>query len=392
LSTRDLYKSYELRGQVAIAGVAESALGIVPDRTVLSLQMEAAQAALADAGMDKSEIDGLYVSGYGYTERHALLLAEYLGLTPSYVDDTNLGGSGFVAAVERAGAAIRAGLCSTVLITYGSTQRSSATRKLAGRPPEWGYQFEMPYGAMMPITGYALAAQRHMELYGTTLAHLAEVAVAARKWAQLNPKAFKREPLLLEKVMSSPVISSPLRIADCCLVTDGGGAVIVTRADRARQLPKPPVYLLGSGTSLSHEHISQMTQVTETGAIQSGRLAFARAGLKPTAVDVTQIYDSFTITVLLSLEDLGFCPKGTAGEFVANQRTAPGGQFPLNTSGGGLSYTHPGMFGIFLIIEAVRQLRGECGERQVPNAGTALCHGTGVQLSTASTLLLGRDG
>lgn len=387
----DLYRSYDLRGRVCIAGVAESALGVVPDRTVLSLQMEAAKAALDDAGMELAEVDGLYVAGYPYAERQAVLVAEYLGIRPVYLDDTNLGGCGFLAAVERAGAAIRAGLCRTVLILYGSTQRSSATRKLAGRPPDWGYQFEMPCGPMMPLTAYALAAQRHAHLYGTTPEQLAEVAVATRKWAALNPRAFKREPLSLEEVMNSRVISSPLRVSDCCLVTDGGGAVLVTGAERARQLRQPPVYLLGSGAAITHEHISQMPEITETAARQSGSLAFARAGLSPADVDVTQIYDSFTITVLLSLEDLGFCAKGEAGRFVAGQRTAPGGGFPLNTSGGGLSYTHPGMFGIFLIVEAVRQLRGEAGDRQVPRAGTALCHGTGGQLSTAATLLLGRD-
>lgn len=391
MTSTDLYRSYTLRGKIAIAGVAESALGVLPDRTVLSLQMEAAREAMADAGLEPLEIDGLFVSGYPYTERQAVLVAEYLGLRPRYLDDTNLGGAGFVAAVERAGAAIQAGLCNTVLITYGSTQRSSGTRKLAGRPPDWGYQFEMPYGPMMPLTGYALAAQRHMHLYGTTLEQLAEVAVATRKWAQRNPKALRRDPLTIEDVMASPVISSPLRVADCCLVTDGGGAVIVTSAERARSLRKPPVYVLGSGTAMTHEHISQMPEITETAARESGRLAFARAGLTPKDVDVTEIYDSFTITVLLSLEDLGFCAKGEGGRFVSGQRTAPGGEFPLNTSGGGLSYTHPGMFGIFLIIEAVRQLRGECGDRQVPGAATALCHGTGGQLNTAATLLLGRD-
>jgi len=391
LSVHDLYQSYDLRGRVCIAGVAESELGITPHRTVLSLQMEAAQAALADAGIDKSEVDGLMVSGYPYAVRPAVLVAEYLGLQPTYLDGTDLGGSGFEAAVERAGAAIRAGLCKTVLICYGSTQFSSKTRSLGGQPPALNYQYEVPYGPTIPLSGYAMAANRHMHLYGTTSEQLAEIAVATRQWAMRNPKAMRRTPLSVQEVLDSPLISTPLRGLDCCMVTDGGGAVVVTSAERARLLPKAPIYLLGSGTTLTHEAITNMPELTETAARESGLLAYARAGLSPKEIDVTQIYDSFTITVLMSLEDLGFCPKGEGGRFVSGGRIAPGGSFPLNTSGGGLSYCHPGMFGIFLLIEAVRQLRGECGDRQVANAATALCHGTGGQLSTASTVLLGRE-
>jgi len=391
VSNRDLYSAYDLRGQVCIAGVAESELGRTPHRTVLSLQMEAAAAALADAGMDKAEVDGIMVSGYPYAERQAVLVAECLGIRPAFIDSTNIGGSGFEAAVERAGAAIRAGLCNTVLICYGSTQYSSKTRSLGGRAPEFSYQFEVPYGPALPLSGYALAATRHMHLYGTTSEQLAEVAVAARQWAALNPKAIKRTPLTVAEVLASPVISTPLHGLDCCLVTDGGGAVIVTSAERARALPKAPVYVLGTGTAMTHEAITNMPELTETAARESGRLAFARAGLTLAQIDVVQIYDSFTITVLLSLEDLGFCAKGEGGRFCSGGRLAPGGEFPLNTSGGGLSYCHPGMFGIFLLIEAVRQLRGECGERQVPGVSLALAHGTGGQLSTAATVILGRE-
>ena len=384
--------SWGLRGATAIAGVAESALGRTPDRTVFSLQMEAAIAALADAGMDRSEIDGLMVSGFPYTERQVPAVAEYLGIEPLWSDGTNFGGSGFEAAVERAGAAITSGLCGAVLITYGSTQYSSRTRGLSARAPEYQYQFEVPFGPLIPISGYALAATRHMHLYGTTSEQLAEVAVAARAWAALNPKAARRTPpLTVSDVVNAPFVSSPLHGLDCCLVTDGGGAVIVTSAERAKALPKPVVYVLGTGTALTHEAISSMPDLTVTAAKRSGALAFERAGLRPSDVDVAQLYDSFTITVLLSLEDLGFCEKGEAGPFVSGGRIAPGGSFPLNTSGGGLSYTHPGMFGIFLLIEAVRQLRGECGERQVPRARVALAHGTGGQLSTASTVILGLD-
>lgn len=382
---------YTLRGQVAIVGVAESALGKTPDRTVLSLQQEAALGALDDAGLALSDVDGLFVSGYQYAERPAVLTAEYLGIQPRYLESTNLGGSGFVAAVERAGAAIAAGLCETVLICYGSTQYSSRTRALGGRPPEWSYQFEVPHGPALPLSAYALAATRHMYLYGTTSEQLAEVAVAARQWAMRNPKALRRAPLTVDEVLASPLISSPLRGLDCCLVTDGGGAVVVTSAERARTLRRQPVYLLGSGIATTHEAITNMPELTETPARASGALAFARAGVRPHEVDVVEVYDSFTITVILTLEDLGFCRTGEGGAFVSGGRIAPDGDFPLNTSGGGLSYTHPGMFGIFLLIEAVRQLRSDCGERQVANARTALCHGTGGQLSTAATVILGRE-
>ena len=230
-----------------------------------------------------------------------------------------------------------------------------------------------------------------MHLYGTTAEQLAAVAVAARKWAMVNPKALRRTPLTVAEVLASPMISTPLHALDCCLLTDGGGAVVVTSAERVRSLPKPPIYVLGSGATQTHEAITNMPELTETAARLSGQLAYGRAGMKPGDMDVVQIYDSFTITVLLSLEDLGFCGKGEGGAFVLDGRIAPSGPFPLNTSGGGLSYCHPGMFGIFLMIEAVRQLRGECGERQVPGAATALCHGTGGQLSTAATLILGRE-
>jgi acetyl-CoA acetyltransferase len=382
---------YGLRGAVALVGAAESALGKTPDRTVLSLQQEAALAAVADAGLTMADVDGLFVSGYPYAERPAVLAAEYMGLRPTYLESTNLGGSGFVAAVERAGAAIAAGVCETVLITYGSTQYSSRTRSLSGRPPEWSYQFEVPHGPALPLSGYALAATRHMHLYGTTSEQLAEVAVAARGWAARNPKALRRTPLTVKDVLDSPLISSPLHGLDCCLVTDGGGAVVVTSAERAKTLPKKPVYLLGSGTATTHEAITSMPEITETAARASGALAFARAGMRPVDVDVVEVYDSFTITVVLTLEDLGFCAKGEGGAFVSDGRIAPGGAFPLNTSGGGLSYTHPGMFGVFLLIEAVRQLRGEAGARQVNGARTALCHGTGGQLSTAATVILGLD-
>lgn len=378
-------------GAAAIVGVAESDLGSVPDKTVLHLQAQAASRALADAGLTKADVDAHFTAGIGGL--YSLQVTEYLGLRPRYIDSTAVGGSSFVIHVEHAAAAIAAGLCQVALITYGSTQRSDRSRRLGGRTDrvERQTQFEAPYGPLLPISAYAMAAQRHMHEYGTTSEQLASIAVQTRQWAQMNPVAFVREPLTIADVLASPLISSPLHVLDCCLVTDGGGAVVITTAERAADLAKPPVYLLGSAEYSTHNGISQMPDLTLTGASITGPLAFARAGLTPADVDVAEIYDSFTITVLLTLEALGFCPRGEGGPFVAEGRLGPGGTLPTNTNGGGLSYCHPGMYGIFTVIEAVRQLRGECGPRQVANARVALCHGTGGVLSSHGTLLLGRE-
>jgi len=265
--------------------------------------------------------------------------------------------------------------------------RSFAT----GAPQEPEEQFEIPYGQWVPIPTYALAAQRHMYQYGTTSAQLAEIAVAARKWASLNPLAAMRDPLSIEDVLASPMMSTPLRLRDCCLVNDGGGAVIVTTAERAVNLSKKPVWILGCGESHTHRSITGMPDLTVTPAKFSGQRAFSMAGLSPSDIDVLELYDSFTITVLLQLEDLGFCPKGEGGRFVEGQRLAPGGLQPANTGGGGLSCLHTGMFGIFLLIEAARQLRGECGDRQVRDAKTALCNGIGGSLASSGTIILGVD-
>lgn len=378
-------------GAVAIVGVAESDLGSVPDKSVLQLHAQAAARALADAGLRKSDVDAHLTAGV--SGLYGMQVAEYLGIRPHYTDSTAIGGSSFVVHVEHAMAAIAAGLCQVALITYGSTQRSDRSRRLGGREStfERQAQFELPYGPLLPIGAYALAAQRHMYQYGTTSEQLAAIAVQTRRWAQMNPVAFVRDPLTIEDVLASPLMSSPLHVLDCCLVTDGGGAVVVTSAARAADLPKPPVYVLGSAEGHTHNGISQMPDLTLTGAAITGPRAFARAGLTPADVDVVEVYDSFTITVLLTLEALGLCPRGEGGAFVAEGRLGPGGSLPTNTNGGGLSYCHPGMYGIFTVIEAVRQLRDECGPRQVPNARIALCHGTGGVLSSHGTLLLGHE-
>ncbi len=374
----------------AIVGVAESDLGETPGKTVLQLQAQAAKAALEDAGLGIGEVDALFTAG-NWAWSTTLMLAEYLGIQPSYVDGTNIGGSSFEAHVGHALAGIEAGRFEVALITYGSTQRSDRSRNPPMPYATLVEQFERPYGLPAPVGAYALAAMRHMHQYGTTSEQLAEIAVATRKWAMMNEKAMMRTPLTIEDVLNSRWIAEPLHLLDCCLVTDGGGSVVVAAAKRASSARKKPVWVLGHGETLTHYGITNMPDLTVTGAVQSGRAALSMAGVRHDEIDVVEVYDSFTITVLLTLEALGFCQPGEGGTFVSNQRTAPGGSFPLNTNGGGLSYTHPGMYGIFLLIEATRQLRGECGPRQVADARIALAHGTGGVLSSAATIILGRD-
>jgi acetyl-CoA acetyltransferase len=252
-------------------------------------------------------------------------------------------------------------------------------------------EWEMPYALQGPVGGYALAASRHMAEYGTTPEQLATIAVRTREWACLNPRARYQEPITVDDVLASGMIASPLHKLDCCLVTDGAGAFIVTSAERARDLRKPPVYVLGAATAHTHMTISQMPDLATTPGALSGPRAFQMAGVKPGDVDVLMGYDSFTITQLLHFEDLGFCAKGEGGPFVESTDTGPGGTLPTNTNGGGLSYTHPGMYGMFLVVEAVRQLRGECGPRQVPDAAIAVAHGSGMVLSCMSTAVLGTE-
>ncbi|WP_433413050.1 acetyl-CoA acetyltransferase [Microtetraspora malaysiensis] len=377
---------------VAIAGAAESDLGVT-GKSILTLQAQAVTRALADAGLSLADVDGLATSGV--SRFSATQLADYLGIQPVWTESTFAGGCAFEMYVARAAQAIEAGQCRTVVISYGSNQRSARSRSLAGviedHTPE--AQFETPYGPLYPFSYYAMAAQRYLHCYGAGRESLAEVAVAAREWALLNPKAFRygAGPLTADDVLSAPMVSSPLTTADACLVTDGGGAVVVTSLERARDLPRPPIRVLGYGECVTNTSMTSGDDLTVTGAVRSGQAAFARSELTVADVDVAQIYDSFTITVLLTLEGLGFCGAGEAGAFVSDGRIRPGGAFPLNTSGGGLSYSHPGQFGLLLIVEAVRQLRGECGPRQVEGAEVALAHGTGGILSAHATVLLGVD-
>ena len=380
-----------MSANTAIVGAAESDLGVT-NASILTLQSQAITRALADAGLSLSDVDGLATSGV--SRFSATQVADYLGIQPSWSDSTFAGGSAYEMYIARASQAIAAGQASTIVISFASNQRSARSRSLGGvvetHTPE--AQFESPYGPLFPLSYYAMAAQRYMHDYGATRADLAQVAVLAREWALLNPKAFRYDagPLTVDEVLAAPMISSPLTTADCCLVTDGGGAVVVTSLERARDLAKPPVQILGYGESTTNTSMSQVP-LLPTGAVASGKAAFSRAGLSPSDVDVVALYDSFTITVLLSLEALGFCEPGEAASLVASDRVRPGGDIPLNTSGGGLSYCHPGQYGVLLLVEAVRQLRGEAGARQVSNPQVALAHGTGGILSTHATVLLGVD-
>ncbi|MQA95218.1 MAG: thiolase [Streptosporangiales bacterium] len=378
------------RRRAAIAGVAESDLGKTPQHTVLSQQAQAATAALKESGLGFGDVDALFCAGnMGFAPPMAM--AEYLGLQVDWLDGTNIGGSSFEAHVGHAAAAIEAGMIDVALITYGSTQRTDRSRGAAG-PATLGSQFERPYGLPMPVGAYALAAMRHMHSYGTTSEQLAEIAVSARDWALLNPKAFHHGSgkLTVDDVLASGFIAEPLHKLDCCLVTDGGGAVVMVAEDRWADLAVRPVEVLGHAETSTHAQISEMPDVTVTGAARSGPEALKRAGVSHADIDLLAIYDSFTITVLMTLESLGFCKPGEGADFVAGGRTGPGGEIPMNTNGGGLSYCHPGMYGIFLLIEAARQLRGECGDRQVDGAELALVNGTGGVLSSTSTVILGR--
>ena len=379
-----------MRGRVAIVGVAESdEMGKLPHKSAFALHAEAARNALADAGLTKSDVDAVFSAGLWMAGE----TAEYLGIRPRYADGTQIGGCSFLAHVQHAMAAIDAGVCEVALVTHGESGASRVG--MPGTrfgPDSTRLQYEAPFGLAGPPTGYALAAARHMHEFGTTSEQLAALAVSTRKWAQLNPKAMMRDPLTVEQVLASRMIAWPLRLLDCCLVTDAGGAVVVTSAERAKDLKKKPVYVLGSGEATTHVMVSQMPDFARWDAARmSGERAFAMSGVTHADVDVAMFYDAFTIVPVMGLEATGFCKPGEGGAFVSGGRTAPGGAFPMNTNGGGLSYQHTGMYGIFTIIEAVRQLRGECGPRQVADAKTAICHGLGGMFSSAATLLLGTE-
>jgi acetyl-CoA acetyltransferase len=372
-----------LRGETAVVGVGLTEFGGLPGHTHMEIMAKAIDKAITDAGIHKDEIDGIFSANF-VEMLTPLTVAEYLGINPTYMDGTNTGGSVFVNSMQSAAAALSLGLCNVALICYGS---NSATGPFT-HPPAM-HTVEDVYRPRNPITPYALAANRHMHEFGTTREQLAEVAVSARAWAQLNPAATMRDPLSVEDVVNARMIVDPLGKFDCCLISDGGAAMIMVRKDRAQDFPKKPVYMLGVGSRTDHNLISCMPDLTTTAAKEAAAAAFSMAGVTPADIDVVELYDAFTINTILFLEDMGFCEKGEGGAFVSNGNIAPGGSLPVNTNGGGLSCVHPGMYGMFLMIEAVQQLRGECGERQVDNAKLAACNGSGGFLASQVSAIFG---
>jgi acetyl-CoA acetyltransferase len=381
------------RGGVAIVGVGTAGMGEARGFSDIELLALAARAAVQDAGLTLKDIDGLATANIS-SAVWPQNVVEYLQLRPRFVEGTNIGGAAFVQQLQPIAHALLAGDCDAVLVCYGSAQRSSRRSRrdmLQARATLDPFPYEAPYKPFIPPSSYALMASRHMYQYGTTRAQLAEVAVSARKWAQRNPEAFLRTPLSVEDVLAAPMISDPFTAHDCCVVSDGAAAFVVVRADAARDRPHTPVHLLSCASAVWHRQVSSMHDLTVTPAAESGPRAFAAAGLAPSDIDVVQLYDAFTINTILFLEDLGFCPKGEGGPFVSGGRIAPGGSLPVNTNGGGLSGVHPNMYGAFAVVEAVRQLRGGCGERQVPGARTALVHGNGgVAAGGQATAILAR--
>ena len=371
-------------GATAIVGAATFGIGTMPGWSSIELAARAGLDALQNAGLALAEVDGLF--GCLPDDMFAgLSLAEHYGLQPRFTDCNRTGGSAPMSHLITAAALIDLGVIDVALLVFGSNQRSAGGALSTPARPS---AYEAPYRPIFPLTGYALAAARHMHDYGTTREQLAAVAVSARQWASTNPEAVERGPLLIADCLASRMISDPLTKADCCLVTDGAAAIVLTSAARARDCRSVPVGLLGAATATDHHAISSMPDLTTTAAADSGPRAMAMAGIRQDAIDVVQLYDAFTINTILFLEDLGFCAKGEGGPFVASGAIAPGGSLPVNTNGGGLSYCHPGMYGLFAIVEAVRQLRGDAAN-PIAGAELALAHGNGGTLSSQATVIIG---
>jgi acetyl-CoA acetyltransferase len=379
-------------GAVAIAGVALSDVGRVDDKGPYELIAQASRRALADAGLTPGDVDGLASTGQGTLP--PVDVGEYLGLRPRWIDSTAVGGASWEVMAAHAADAITAGHADVVLLTYGSTARSDLRKGLRGANIHWGargpLQWEAPYGHTL-VSKYAMAARRHMHAYGTTIEQLAEIAVSARFNAADNAQAYYRDPITIDDVLDGPMIADPFTKLHCCIRSDGGAAAVLVSAERAKDLRSKPVWVLGTGETTSHMLTSQWDDLTVGPASVSGPLAFARAGLTPADVDVAEIYDAFTYMLLLTMEDLGFCPKGDGGAFVESGALRLGGDLPTNTDGGGLSACHPGQRGLFLLVEAARQLRGDCGPRQVPDAKIACVSGTGGWFCSSGTVILGAE-
>ncbi|MET0199453.1 MAG: thiolase [Rhodococcus fascians] len=373
-------------GTVIVGAAETDEIGVLPDHSTLKLHTEAARNALADCGLTIGDVDGIA----GVSMPGPLSVAHSLGITPRWMDTTSVGGTSFLTHVRHAVAALESGQCSVVLITHGESGRSRVgAPAYAPDPASLPGQFEAPYGVTGPPSRFTLPFLRFMKETGTEARHLADVAVAQRKWAGLNPRAKFRDPITVDDVQNSPVIAWPFHLLECCLVTDGGGALVLTTAERARDLEVRPVHVLGTGEGYEGPGISMMEDFTSfKGFKNSGADAFRSAGLSTSDIDHVMIYDAFAHLPLYGLEDLGFVGRGDAGEFVREGNTAPGGTLPVNTNGGGLSYTHTGMYGMFAILESVRQLRGTAAA-QVDGVRTSLVQGNGGMFAAGATLILG---
>jgi acetyl-CoA acetyltransferase/uncharacterized OB-fold protein len=388
------------RPVAAVVGAAESAvLGKLPGTSRLALHADAARRALADAGIKLSQVDGVFSTVAGPNE-----LSEYMGLVPRYVDSTSVGGCSYMVMVRHAAAAIAAGYCSVALIVHGESGKSRIDTQLEVAPASPAGQFEAPFGTAAAPTTFSLPVLRHFHQYGTTKLQMSHVPAATREWALLNPKAIAHEAgrITPEDVMASRMVCYPYNLLDCCLVADGGGALVLVAADRARDFPHPPVYVLGSGEATAHRQVAMMRDFTVADAsVLSGRQAFDEAGLTTRDIDHLMLYDAFSFTPMMFLEDLGFVARGESGPFLSQTTrgadgvlrypTGPGGKLPMNTNGGGLSYCHTGRYGMFALLEAVYQLRGEAGARQVQGLKTSLVHGPGRQFAAAGTVIFGNQ-
>ena len=372
-------------GSIAIVGAAETTeLGVIPHMSQIQLHADAALNALRDAGLKPSDIDGVACAGEVPTN-----VAHYLGIEPKWVDGTAVGGCSFMLHVRHAAGAISAGLCKTVLITHGESGRSRIGAIPRSVPPaSLNGQFEAPFGTLGPPTMFTIPVLRYLKTYGVTQEQLAMVAVVQREWAARNPRAMMKDLVTVADVLNSRMIAYPFRLLMCCLVTDGGGALVLAAAERARDLPQKPVYILGTGESVEGPLISQMEDFTSSRAFRvAGKQAFDSAGIKPADVDHLMVYDAFAHLPLYGLEDLGFVKRGEAAAFIAERNTAPGGKLPLNTNGGGLSYTHTGMYGMFALQETVRQVRGTA-PAQVKGVEVAVCHGVGGMFAASGTIVM----
>ncbi len=373
------------RRSVAIVGASETTeLGKIPTMSQVQLHADAALNAIADAGMGLSDIDGVATGGHNAVE-----IAHYLGVVPKWLDGTSVGGCSFMLLVRHAAAAINGGLCETVLITHGESGRSNLGRHGSSIFPSLlQQQFERPFGVTRPPTMFTIPVLRYMKDFGLTEEKLAMVSVAQRKWASLNPRASFKDPITVEDVLNSKMICYPFRLLMCCLVTDGGGALILTSSDRAKDFRQPPVYILGAGESCETPMISQMEDFSSSVAFRvSGAEAFNSAGITHSDVDHLMVYDAFAHLPIYGLEDLGFVNRGEAGDFITDGHTGPGGLLPLNTNGGGLSYMHSGMYGMYALQEGVRQMRGTA-PAQVPEAEISVVHGVGGMFSASGTVVL----